>query len=55
MPDALGLIVSERGSDGGSDGGSYLAALTGADSIVVSRGLVLTDEAGLVDSGGGRW
>lgn len=29
---------------------SYLAALTRTDAIVVSRGLVLADEAGLVDS-----
>lgn len=33
---------------------SYLAALTSTDTIVVSRGLVLADEAGLVDSGRGR-
>lgn len=32
---------------------SYLAALTCTDTIVVSRGLVLADEAGLVDSGRG--
>lgn len=32
---------------------SYLAALTSTDTIVVSRGLVLADEAGLVDSGRG--
>lgn len=37
---------------------SYLAALTRADAIVVSGGLVLAHEAGLVDSGRGwrgRW
>lgn len=34
---------------------SYLAALTCTDTIVVSRGLVLADEAGLVDSGRGWW
>ena len=34
---------------------SYLAALTSTDTIVISRGLVLADEAGLVDSGRGRW
>lgn len=33
---------------------SYLAALARTDAIVVSRGLVLADEAGLVDSGRGR-
>ena len=33
---------------------SYLAALTSTDTIVISRGLVLADEAGLVDSGRGR-
>ncbi len=32
---------------------SYLAALTSTDTIVISRGLVLADEAGLVDSGRG--
>lgn len=34
---------------------AYLAALTRADAIVVSRGLVLAHEAGLVDSGRWRW
>lgn len=34
---------------------SHLAALAGADSVVVSRGLVRTDEAGFVDSRGRRW
>lgn len=33
---------------------TYLAALTGTDTIVVSRGLVLADEAGLVDSRRGQ-
>lgn len=33
---------------------SYLAALTSTDTIVVTRGLVLADEAGLVDSRRGR-
>lgn len=33
---------------------SYLAALTCTDTIVVSRGLVLADEAGFVDSWRGR-
>lgn len=36
-------------------GQSYLAALTRTDSIVISRGFVLADEAGLVDSGRRRW
>lgn len=34
---------------------SYLAALTGTDTIVVSRGFVLADEAGLVHPRRGWW
>ena len=33
---------------------SHLAALAGADPVVVSRGLVLAHEAGLVDPGRGQ-
>lgn len=36
-------------------GQSYLTALTRTDSIVISRGFVLADETGLVDSGWRWW
>lgn len=37
----------------GASGSAHLAALAGADPIVVPRGLVLAHEAGLVDAGQG--
>lgn len=36
-------------------GSSHLAALTGADPVVVPWGLVLAHKAGLVDTRWGRW